>query len=67
MRVKDIDYGYRRVTVRDGKGEKDRRTVLPGSLVEPLVHHLGRVCMPHKEGLRAGYGRVYLPYALGRK
>ncbi len=67
LRVKDLDFGYRQVTVRDGKGEKDRRTVLPASLVEPLGHHLERVRLLHDEGLRAGYGRVYLPYALGRK
>jgi integron integrase len=67
LRVKDIDFGYRQVTVRDGKGEKDRRTVLPESLVEPLGRHLERVRLLHEEDLRAGYGRVYLPYALERK
>ena len=67
LRVKDLDFGYRQVTVRDGKGEKDRRTVLPESLVEPLVRHLERVRLLHEDDLRAGYGRVYLPYALERK
>jgi integrase len=61
LRVKDLDFGYRQVTVRDGKGEKDRRTVLPGSLVEPLGRHLERVRLLHGQDLRAGYGRVYLP------
>jgi integron integrase len=67
LRVKDVDFGYRQVTVRDGKGEKDRRTVLPESLVGPLGRHLERVRLLHEEDLRAGYGRVYLPYALERK
>jgi integrase len=56
-----------KVTVRDGKGEKDRRTVLPESLAGPLGRHLERVRLTHDEDLRAGYGRVYLPYALERK
>src|SRR5919112_290542 len=42
LRVKDIDFGYRQITVRDGKGEKDRRTVLPESLAEPLRRQLER-------------------------
>ncbi len=67
LRVKDLDFGYRQVTVRDGKGEKDRRTVLPESLAEPLGRHLERARLLHEEDLRAGYGRVYLPYALARK
>jgi integron integrase len=67
LRVKDIDFGYRQITVRDGKGEKDRRTVLPESLVEPLGRHLERARLLHEEDLCAGYGRVHLPYALERK
>lgn len=67
LRVKDMDFGYRQVTVRDGKGEKDRRTVMPESLVGPLERHLGRVRLLHEEDLRAGYGHAYLPYALERK
>lgn len=67
LRVKDVDFGYRQVTVRDGKGEKDRRTVLPASLAEPLARHLERVRLLYEEDLRAGHGRVYLPYAPGRK
>jgi integron integrase len=67
LRVKDVDFGYRQITVRDGKGEKDRRTVLPESLVEPLGLHLKRVRLLHGEDLSAGYGRVYLPYALERR
>jgi integron integrase len=67
LRVKDVDFGYKQITVRDGKGEKDRRTVLPESLVEPLQRQLIRSQMFHEEDLQRGYGRVYLPYALERK
>lgn len=67
LRVKDLDFGYSQVTLRDGKGEKERRTVLPESLAEPLGRQLERVRLLHEEDLRAGYGRVYLPYALERK
>ena len=67
LRVKDVDFGYRQITVRDGKGEKDRRTVLPESLAEPLRRQLERTRLLHDEDLRRGYGRIYLPYALARK
>ena len=67
LRVKDIDFGYQQITVRDGKGEKDRRTVLPVLLIEPLQHQLARAKLLHTEDLRRGFGRVYLPYALERK
>lgn len=67
LRVKDLDFGYMEVTVRDGKGEKDRRTVLPAPLAEPLRQHLERVRLLHEQDLREGRGEVYLPYALDRK
>ncbi len=67
LRVKDVDFGYVQITVRDGKGEKDRRTVLPQPLIEPLQLHLARVRLQHEEDLRNGIGAVYLPYALDRK
>ena len=67
LRVKDIDFGYQQITVRDGKGEKDRRTVLPVLLIEPLQHQLARAKLLHEEDRRRGFGRVYLPYALERK
>ena len=67
LRVKDIDFGYQQITVRDGKGEKDRRTVLPLRLITPLKEQLTHVRQLHREDLRHGYGRVYLPYALDRK
>jgi integron integrase len=67
LRVKDLDFAYRQITIRDGKGEKDRVTMLPQSLVEPLQEHLRRVRMIHDRDLDNGYGAVYLPYALDRK
>lgn len=67
LRVKDVDLSYRQILVRDGKGEKDRVTVLPGSLIEPLRSHLDRVRMLHARDLAEGYGEVHLPYALSRK
>jgi integron integrase len=67
LRVKDVDFGYGQIIVRDGKGEKDRRTVLPESLVEPLERQLTRARLLHEEDLQKGKGRVYLPYALERK
>lgn len=67
LRVKDLDFAYRQITVRDGKGEKDRRTMLPEPLIEPLRHHLAKVCLQHEEDVRLGCGNVYLPYALERK
>src|SRR3712207_1186522 len=67
LRVKDVDFGYGQITVRDGKGEKDRRTVLPGPLIEPLRRQLERARLLHEEDLERGYGRVYLPYALAKK
>ena len=67
LRVKDLDFGYRQIIVRDGKGAKDRFTVLPGALVGPLERHLVRVKALHEADLRAGFGGVGLPYALARK
>ena len=67
LRVKDLDFDYRQLIVRDGKGEKDRRTILPQPLMEPLRHHLARVRLQHEEDMRLGCGRIYLPYALERK
>ena len=67
LRVKDIDFGYGEIVVRDGKGGKDRRTPLPGPLAEPLALHLERVRSLHERDLRAGFGCVELPYALARK
>jgi integron integrase len=67
LRVKDIEFERREIIIRDGKGMKDRITMLPGSLVEPLSAHLAGVKQLHLEDLRNGYGSVYLPFALERK
>lgn len=67
LRVKDVDFEYRQITVRDGKGAKDRVTMLPEALVEPLRAHLARVKALHEADLAAGHGDVYLPFALERK
>ena len=67
LRVKDLDFNYRTITVRDGKGEKDRITILPESLIEPLRKHLEQVKRLHEQDLARGYGAVYLPNALARK
>ncbi|MFZ0256024.1 MAG: integron integrase [Gammaproteobacteria bacterium] len=67
LRVKDLDFHYRQITVRDGKGYKERVTVLPEKLVEPLQAQLQTVGTVHQQDLKEGYGVVYLPYALERK
>ena len=67
LRVKDVDFSYRQLTVRDGKGLKDRVTLLPDRLHEPLRLHLAKVKALHDEDLAQGYGSVYLPFALKRK
>jgi len=67
LRVKDLDFEYRQITVRDGKGAKDRITVLPEKIIPPLKEHLERVRLLHEEDLRLGFGEVYLPFALERK
>ena len=67
LRVKDIDFGYGHVSVREGKGGKDRVTMLPESLGEPLGRHLQKVKTLHEEDLAEGFGTVYLPNALERK
>lgn len=67
LRVKDIDFSYDQILIRDGKGAKDRVTMLPSSLKQVLRDHLEQVKRLHQEDLREGYGRVYLPYALARK
>jgi len=67
LRVKDIDFNQRQITVRSGKGDKDRRTMLPDALQQPLQAHLKRVKLIHQQDLAQGFGCVYLPYALDRK
>lgn len=67
LRVKDIDFEYRQITVRDGKGEKDRITVLPDAVRPTLQTHLQRVKALHDRDLANGFGDVSLPYALNVK
>jgi len=67
LRVKDIDFHRREITVRDGKGRKDRRTVLPDALTAPLHAHLERIRAQHSVDLTRGGGSVALPGALERK
>ncbi len=67
LRVKDVDFGRNQITVRDGKGEKDRVTMLPQTIVEDLHLHLKRVRLMHEEDCAKSYGEAWLPYALSRK
>ncbi|HWK74396.1 MAG TPA: integron integrase [Povalibacter sp.] len=67
LRVKDVDFHYQQLAVRDAKGQKDRITLLPQNLLEPLRCHLARVHVLHERDLHEGYGRVYLPHALSVK
>lgn len=67
LRVKDVDFANGIITVRDGKGHKDRVVPLPASVRPALEKHLGRVRRVHMTELGEGYGSVELPYALARK
>ena len=67
LRVKDLDFERREITVRRGKGQKDRRVMLPDASRDALQHHLEGVCRMHHADLAAGFGRVVLPGALVRK
>ena len=67
LRVQDIDFGSNEITVRSGKGAKDRRTMLPESLARPLQDHLKYVKAVHETDIADGWGRVEMPNALDRK
>ncbi|NTW48270.1 MAG: integron integrase [Chlorobiales bacterium] len=67
LRVQDIDFSRNEIMVRDGKGSKDRITMLPESLKKPLAEHLQKVKRIHDKDLSDGWGRVLLPNALDRK
>ena len=67
LRVKDVDFAQREILVREGKGFKDRVTMLPISLVEPLKAHLLKVQTLHNDDLNSGHGEVFMPMALDRK
>lgn len=67
LRVQDIDYGFKQITVRNGKGLSERVTPFPESLAPLLHNHLERVKAIHERDLAEGFGTVYLPNALSRK
>ncbi len=67
LRIKDIDYNYRQILIHDGKGRKDRHSVLPDSITARLDEHLLRIRNVHKSDIDAGICGVSLPYALARK
>jgi integron integrase len=67
LRVKDIDFEQSQIIVREGKGEKDRATMLPASLIQPLKNQITFVKNQHERDLAQGYGSVELPFALARK
>ena len=67
LRIKDLDFNYRQITVHDGKGAKNPRTVLPNSITDRLEEYLVRVRKMHESDIDAGISGVSLPYALARK
>jgi integron integrase len=67
LRVQDIDFDYKQVVVRQGKGNKDRAVPLPEKLIPTLRTHLLQTRSLHQDDLKAGYGEVFLPPALARK
>lgn len=67
LRVKDIDFSTNQITIREGKGNKDRVTMLPRILKDALKQHLLKVKLLHEQDLRAGFGSVNLPHALAHK
>jgi integron integrase len=67
LRIKDLQMNPAQITVRDGKGSKDRITVLPERLINPLRLHLRAVRRLHEADLRDGFGEAYIPEALARK
>jgi integron integrase len=67
LRVQDVDFSYSRVTVRSGKGAKDRVTMLPGSVAAPLQAHLAAVLERHRVAVRDGIGGVELPPSVAHK
>lgn len=67
LRVKDIDFDRREIIIREGKGNKDRVTVLPENLIDPLRQRMRKTQELHQADLDAGYGEVHLPQALQAK
>lgn len=67
LRVKDVDFAMKQITVRSGKGDEDRVTTFPASLTALLQNHLAKVKVLHEQDVAQSLGEVYLPHALGRK
>ncbi len=67
LRVQDVDFEFKQIIVRDGKGKKDRVTPLANNLMLPLQAHLEKIKIIHNKDLKEGFGSVYLPYALAKK
>lgn len=67
LRIKDVDFGMQQLIVREGKGSKDRITLLPDRLIEPLQAQIEAALLQHQADLSRGYGSVYMPAALDRK
>jgi integron integrase len=67
LRIQDIDFGNNLILVRNGKGAKDRRTLLPKLIISRLETQISVVKQIHEDDLKQGYGRIYLPYALSKK
>lgn len=67
LRVKDADFDYRQIVVRDGKGGRERVVPVPARLVQPLQAQIDSVAVLHAQDREAGYGRVYMPFALAQK
>ncbi len=67
LRIKDIDFSYLQLSIRDGKGAKDRFTMLPEKIIIPLKKHIEKVEILHKKDIKKGYGETILPNALAEK
>ena len=67
LRVQDVDFEYRQIVIRDGKGKKDRVVPLPERMIDVIKAHLKKVHKLHLDDLEKGHGEVYLPNALARK
>ena len=67
LRIKDVDFDYHQIVVRNGKGAKDRVTMLPRILEDPLKQQIQKVRVLHEKDLTEGFGEVYMPYALAEK
>jgi len=67
LRILDVDFDYKQITVRNGKGLRDRITMMPESILPELQHHIQKVFYLHKRDLKKGYGATLLPKALAKK